>query len=85
MAIREGQERGEISGGTHGGARNFSRETGSLEPESVTKYGTKAELNGVKSNKGASRLGIYDLTDNVSDAQFEEAVAEAKAAALELH
>ncbi|UEA61363.1 hypothetical protein LK459_11430 [Gordonia otitidis] len=78
VAIREGQERGEVR--RKGQVENRSNQHGRVG-ESVdntisskpTDYASQEELSG---NMGS---GIYTMTDNVSDDQFEEAVTEAKA------
>jgi len=79
VAIREGQERGEIlrpkeavtPRNQHSTAVTDQAKYGKPRP---TDYATAGELY-------ASRGGIYDMTDGVSDEQFEAALAEARAEA----
>jgi len=69
VAIREGQERGEIR------KHYASRAQGQQGPlKSPMEFATKGELVG-RDNGGE---GIYAMTDDVSDAQFEEALTEAR-------
>ena len=74
VAIREGQERGEIrsAADTHmPGVRNRGvQDTSVLSPST---FASKTEL---ANSKGT---GIYALTDNVSDEQFEQAIDAARA------
>ena len=76
-AIREGQERGEISGrGTHGNHRNghtAGRSSDTVSSARPSDFAAPGELNG-----GKSCVGIYALTDGASDEQFEAALSEAK-------
>lgn len=76
-AIREGQERGEISGrGTHGNHRNghtAGRSSDTVSSARPSDFAAPGELNG-----GKSSVGIYALTDGASDEQFEAALSEAK-------
>ena len=76
-AIREGQERGEISGrGTHGNHRNGHtavRSSDTVSSARPSDFAAPGELNG-----GKSCVGIYALTDGASDEQFEAALSEAK-------
>ena len=63
-AIREGQERGEIKG--HGGSGSTYHQL----PE-PTEYATRSDLYG-------NGQGIYALTDNATDDQFESALTTAR-------
>jgi hypothetical protein len=72
LAIRRGQEAGEIRGPHKG---RLTNQPGSTELiRSPTEFASTHELNG-----SGSSAGIYEMTDNVPDGQFEEAVEEAKA------
>lgn len=73
LAIREGQANGLVSGGTHGGDR--SSPTVGLEIPSPSELAPKHELHGRGQEPGT---GIYGMTDNVSDSQFEESIAEGR-------
>jgi len=76
VAIREGQDRREIiARGTNPGNQYTSEEdriTAFSKIARPTDFATADELSGGRSD------GIYAMTDGVSDAQFEEAVTEAK-------
>jgi hypothetical protein len=73
VAIRRGQEEGTIRGPHEG---KLMRRPGSTEPlRSPREFGTLHELSG----DGNRIKGIYDLTDGVSDEDFEAAVKEARA------
>jgi len=78
VAIRRGQEAGEIrNSGDHEGnqyANGRVHQAESSKP-SPADYAKRSELYG--SNPG--KPGIYDLTDNVSDEDFEAAASEARA------
>ncbi len=65
LAIRAGQASGELK--SHGGV-------GGVSPFDII---SRNELHG--SGSGHSKLGIYGLTDGVTDEQFEEALAAARA------
>ncbi|MCA1572563.1 MAG: hypothetical protein LC798_20140 [Chloroflexi bacterium] len=67
VAIRRGQEEGTIRG--HGG--KFTQ--GEVEPPSPSEYATRSELHG-----NGQYPGLYDVTDDVTDEQFEEAITKAK-------
>lgn len=77
VAIREGQDRGEVARRGQGaavippGAKRDRRDKDILLPSNLA---SKSELQG---QTGAD--GIYAMTDGVSDEQFEEALAEARA------
>ncbi|GAC81659.1 hypothetical protein SAMN04488550_4189 [Gordonia malaquae] len=75
VAIREGQARGEIEtareGKVRGAATRDHRVDNTMIKPKPTDFADTNELSG----NGA---GIYSLTDNVSDDQFEEALTEAK-------
>lgn len=85
VAIREGQERGEVASKTNGlaaGPRSDYQRNGQTvhvdrdvqnTVKSPTDFASASELSG---QHGAG--GIYAMTDNVSDEQFEEAMAEAR-------
>ena len=67
-AIREGQERGEIrSNGQREGAS-------SLGVSSPADFASHNDLNG----RGSGKPGIYALTDNATDDQFESALTSAR-------
>ena len=67
-AIREGQERGEIrSNGQREGAS-------SLGVSSPADFASHNDLNG----RGSDKPGIYALTDNATDDQFESALTTAR-------
>lgn len=67
-AIREGQERGEIrSNGQREGAS-------SLGVSSPADFASHNDLNG----RGSDKPGIYALTDNTTDAEFESALTTAR-------
>lgn len=77
VAIRKGQEAGQI-GGRRNGAASASREARKHQvvgydkvPASVQEFAKKDELTNTHG-------GIYDMTDDVSDSQFEEALSDAK-------
>ncbi|EKF24052.1 hypothetical protein C731_1937 [Mycolicibacterium hassiacum DSM 44199] len=78
MAIRAGQERGEIlkrreqlrKGDQHGSAQHDDTEYGKSRPSD---FATLHELSGI-----GREGGIYAMTDNVDDDVFEEAIAEAR-------
>ncbi|MFH5209224.1 hypothetical protein ACHIPZ_13620 [Antrihabitans sp. NCIMB 15449] len=76
VAIREGQARGEVETRSEGAARGplirDHRVDSSMIKPKPSDFAAKAELSG---NGG----GIYAMTDNVTDEQFEEALADAKA------
>ena len=76
-AIREGQERGEISGrGTHGNHQNghtVGRSSDTVSSARPSDFASPGELNG-----GKSSVGIYALTDNATDDQFESALTSAR-------
>jgi hypothetical protein len=81
LAIRRGQDDGAIrKRGTSAGFQGNQHVTGGLgttgttRPRPVTDFATHGELSG-----NASTTGIYAMTDGVSDEDFENAVAEAKA------
>lgn len=90
VAIREGQARGEVATASESMSRGaierdlrLGRSTKTREDlvhkPAPSEFATKTELNGVVSaTSGTDRPGIYAMTDNVSDAQFEEAVTEAR-------
>jgi hypothetical protein len=73
VAIREGQERGEIK---RKGMRAAQTADSTLsEPPSPSDYLTNAEMFGDQRGNGGN--GIYAMTDNVTDDQFEHALTEA--------
>lgn len=76
-AIREGQAAGEISGrGTHGNHQNghtAGRTSGTSSSARPSDFAAPGELNG-----GKSSVGIYALTDNTTDDQFESALTTAR-------
>ena len=76
-AIREGQAAGEISGrGTHGNHQNghtAGRTSGTSSSARPSDFAAPGELNG-----GKSSVGIYALTDNATDDQFESALTTAR-------
>ena len=83
VAIREGQARGviatpdEVASAAGKVARgSFSSRQNALGKPADTDFAERSELSG-NSTKG--QFGIYGMTDGVSDAQFEESIAEAKA------
>lgn len=73
QAIRAGQERGEIGGKANGPAGRVAQQTGntSLLKPSPTVFASSDELSG----NGA---GIYAMTDDVTDAEFDEALDRAQ-------
>lgn len=75
VAIRKGQAAGEIGGKSNGAAhRDAERDqvvTNNLVLPSPTAFANKYELSN-------SQGGIYDMTDDVTDEQFDAALAEAK-------
>lgn len=79
VAIREGQERGEIETWKEarvraGRARHSANESDQVaEKPRPTDFAEGHEFSGVR-----GQGGIYAMTDGVSDEQFEEAIAEAK-------
>lgn len=73
VAIRRGQESGEIRGPRTGALKIGSDDIRS-NPRPVTDFVKNHELSG-----GGNQPGIYDLTDDVSDEDFEQALAQAKA------
>lgn len=78
VAIREGQERGEIlrkgQSNTFGNAHTTSQPLPVSSRPGPTDFATPSELGGA--NRPGE--GIYAMTDGVSDDQFEEALTEAK-------
>jgi hypothetical protein len=75
VAIRQGQEAGEI-GGRHDGTATAHREAhrgvaNITVPPSPSEFAPKHEL-------AATNGGIYDITDGVTDEQFEAALSEAR-------
>ena len=75
VAIREGQERGEIvksgdigGGGWHGESAGASRKSKTHELERPKSFASGDELT----------RGIYPVTDNVTDEQFEAGLSIAK-------
>lgn len=75
VAIREGQAEGRIYGGSHGGARRSSTDAALEKP---TDYVKRSELYGT-TRDNMPQDGIYAMADGVSDADFEEGLAAAKA------
>jgi len=79
VAIREGQKRGEVR--TKGQSNNFGNAHTTSQPlptksrPGPTDFATPSELSGAN----RSSEGIYAMTDNVPDAVFEEALADARA------
>jgi hypothetical protein len=78
VAIRKGQSNGEINGvGNHDNRGNGFRRGCLTSPSKKrpTDFATNAEL------QGANRPGegIYAMTDGVTDEQFDQAIAEARA------
>ncbi|MFH5209035.1 hypothetical protein ACHIPZ_12650 [Antrihabitans sp. NCIMB 15449] len=89
VAIREGQENGTVETSFEARSRSASNaraiRDGRNSSEELPKskpmpsdFATSNELHGQYHNKIASG-GIYAMTDNVTDEQFEEALADAKA------
>ncbi|MFC9768369.1 hypothetical protein [Rhodococcus jostii] len=79
VGIREGQANGDIR--KRGETESRANQHGSAKQRqnkksSPTDYASASELNGNSSRDGN---GIYDMTDNVTDEQFEEALGEARA------
>ena len=68
-AIRAGQAAGEIRGGYGGDMKS----TSSRDLDSPTKFASRRELDG-----NGNAAGIYALTDNATDAEFEGALNTAK-------
>lgn len=68
-AIREGQAAGEIRGGYGGDMKS----TSSRDLDSPTKFASRRELDG-----NGNAAGIYALTDNATDDQFESALTTAR-------
>jgi hypothetical protein len=78
IAIRRGQAEGTIRG-RHQGKRIYQPgNTGSLI-RSPTEFASSHELTGGGGPGDVRQPGIYDLTDGVSDDDFEQAIAEARA------
>ncbi|WP_135452564.1 hypothetical protein [Mycobacterium sp. DL99] len=76
VAIREGQARGEVETTAEGKARGSATRDQVVTYEKVKPKPTDfAGVHELTNTHG----GIYDLTDNVSDEQFEEVITEAKA------
>lgn len=76
VAIRRGQEAGTITiRGEHRGNQytNGNVDQEDIPKPKVTGYVTRGELYG-----GGKRAGIFDITDHVTDDQFEEALTAAK-------
>ncbi|AIK69154.1 hypothetical protein PBI_HADES_47 [Mycobacterium phage Hades] len=71
VAIREGQERGDVSK-LGGDRKSDSPKSTLISPHEVA---TRAELHGGGNDPGT---GIYAMTDGVSDEAFEEAITEAR-------
>lgn len=76
VAIREGQARGDIR--NQGETTRFESDVVDQDNKksSPTDFAKRTELSG---NEANGRMGIYHLTDGVSDEQFTEAIDEAKA------
>lgn len=72
VAIRRGQEAGEIRGPHQG--RRVNQHGGTELIRSPTEFASTGELSG-----SGSTAGIYGMTDEVSDSDFEESVTEARA------
>src|SRR5215469_2041773 len=73
VAIRRGQQNGEIRRrGDHGGRAAGNGDSNTISRPGPADYATTGELRG-------NRAGIYHLTDGVSEEDFEEALAGAKA------
>lgn len=70
VAIREGQARGEV------GSRSRPKKTADCSLISPRDILTNAEMFG--DGRGDKGNGVYAMTDGVSDAQFEEAITEAR-------
>lgn len=71
LAIRKGQEAGEIRGPHQG---RLANQHGSTELiRSPAEFASTGELHG-----SGSTAGIYEMTDQVSDQEFDEAVATAR-------
>jgi hypothetical protein len=75
VAIRRGQAEGTIKRRGQGGGQppRGARPRGDTSLSSPTDFATHGELHGNSSD------GIYDMTDDVTDEQFEDAIGEAKA------
>lgn len=75
MAIREGQERGEIEKPEEGKARGAATRdevvTYNIFKPKPTEFAGKYELS-------SSQGGIYAMTDDVTDDQFDQAITEAR-------
>ena len=71
VAIRRGQAEGTIRSKQQGQPRKFNPVDNQVNPRPVTDFATYEELTG----NGA---GIYDLTDDTSDADFDAAISEAR-------
>lgn len=72
VAIRKGQDAGEIR--TMGEKDTASNQYGSHAPRSHELRSSAADF----ISHTSERVAIYSVTDDVSDAQFEEAIADAK-------
>lgn len=81
VAIREGQERGDVL--RRGDRNRFGNQWVSGKDRSTvsSKRPSPTDFAGASELSGANRTGegIYAMTDGVSDEQFEDAVAEARA------
>lgn len=72
VLIRRGQEVGAIDENRRGRPKNFHQSNNLPRPSD---FASKGELHGSSSRQP----GIYDLTDNVSNGQFEQVIGDARA------
>lgn len=72
VAIRRGQEAGEIYKREGGQPRKFNQGETTVKPRPVTDFVSYDDLRG-------NDAGIYDMTDGVTDEQFDAVVANARA------
>ena len=80
VAIREGQRYGSVATPTEVASVAAQKARGTFSSgqnakPADTDFATRPELSG---NRIKDQYGIYGMTDNVSDAQFDEAIDEAK-------
>lgn len=79
VGIRDGQRRGEVETKAEASARGAATRDGLLDKQTIkpkpTDFATSRELSG---NATHNDPGIYGMVDGVSEAQFEEALSEAR-------
>lgn len=77
VAIRNGQEAGEIRGAGQGRITSRTDQVG--DTHLVAAPGDFVPYHELSGGGGSDQAGIYALTDDITDEQFEDALTEAKA------